>query len=75
MRRRYGAVPWRHDAATYDAALASLAERPSMLAAPRGKPPEGFASLWARLAERLIPVWQEDLLDGLISDLAGPACG
>jgi hypothetical protein len=70
MRRRYRACPWRHGVADYERALARLPERAPALDAPRGNAPEGFESLWRRLADRRIPVWQEDLLERLVEDMA-----
>lgn len=70
MRRRYRARPWRHDIADYERALARLPERAAALDAPRGNAPEGFELLWRRLADRRIPVWQEDLLERLVEDMA-----
>jgi uncharacterized protein (TIGR02679 family) len=69
MRRRYGARTWRHDAATYDRALLAAADRPASLDQPRGRPPEGFGELWARLDEEQVPIWQEDIVDLLVEDL------
>jgi uncharacterized protein (TIGR02679 family) len=70
MRRRYRACPWRHGVADYERALARLPERAPALDAPRGNAPEGFEPLWRRLADRRIPVWQEDLLERLVGDMA-----
>jgi uncharacterized protein (TIGR02679 family) len=69
MRRRYRARPWRHGVADYERALARLPERAPALDAPRGNAPDGFESLWQRLADRRIPVWQEDLLEWLVEDM------
>lgn len=69
MRRRYGARPWRHDAATYDRVLDGTAGRAASLDAPRGRPPAGFDELWGRLDERRVPIWQEDIVDLLVEDL------
>lgn len=69
MRRRYGAVTWRHDAAAYDRALQGAADRPPSLGPPRGRPPAEFEELWARLDEERVPIWQEDMIDLLVEDL------
>jgi uncharacterized protein (TIGR02679 family) len=70
MRRRYRARPWRHGVADYECALQHLPERAPALDAPRGNAPEGYEFLWRRLADRRIPVWQEDLLGRLMEDMA-----
>ena len=44
--------------------------RAPALDAPRGNAPEGFEPLWRRLADRRIPVWQEDLLERSVEDMA-----
>lgn len=69
MRRRFGARPWRHDRDTYSAALERLPARARALGDPRGLAPAGFASIWQLLADRRVPVWQEDLIDELVEDL------
>jgi uncharacterized protein (TIGR02679 family) len=70
MRRRHGAVPWRHDVTDYDAAVALLPDRVNRLGSPRGAAPEGIEMLWRALDECRVPIWQEDLLDRLVDDLA-----
>jgi uncharacterized protein (TIGR02679 family) len=70
MRRRHGAVPWRHSVADYDAAVALLPDRMNRLGSPRGAAPEGSELLWRALDEYRVPIWQEDLLDRLVDDLA-----
>ncbi len=74
MRARYGARPWRHGVSDYERALGRLAARAPALDAPRGSPPAGFESLWLRLAEHRVPVWQEDLLEKLVEDLSLSEC-
>lgn len=71
MRRRQGARPWRHASADYARLAERLGDRAGRLEPPRGAPPEGFGELWAGLAQHRVPVWQEDLLDELVGDLAG----
>jgi uncharacterized protein (TIGR02679 family) len=69
LGRRHGARPWRHSATDYARHVERWSER-KRLDPPRGAAPEGYGELWEALARRRIPIWQEDLLDELVSDLA-----
>jgi uncharacterized protein (TIGR02679 family) len=70
MSRRYRARPWRHGVGDYERALQRLPARAPALEAPRGSAPQGFESVWQRLVARRVPVWQEDLLELLVEDMA-----
>jgi uncharacterized protein (TIGR02679 family) len=70
MHRRHGATRWRHGVADYESALQRLPGRATRLAPPRGVAPDGLEEVWGVLDEHRIPVWQEDLLDVLLDDLA-----
>lgn len=69
LGRRHGARPWRHSATDYARHVERLADR-KRLDPPRGSPPDGYRELWEALIRRRIPIWQEDLLDELVGDLA-----
>lgn len=69
LGRRHGARPWRHSATDYARHVERLADR-KRLNPPRGSAPDGYGELWKALIRRRIPIWQEDLLDELVGDLA-----
>jgi uncharacterized protein (TIGR02679 family) len=72
VRRRYGAHPWRYDAASYRAALAAHAERVRPL---DGRPPA--SGLDAELVAAMLAcggnLQEEAVLDDLVEDLAAPS--
>lgn len=71
VRRRYGARPWRYDAASYRTALAAQAERVQRL---EGRPSTSGpdAELAAAMLECGGGLQEEAVLDDLLEDLADP---
>lgn len=70
LRRRHDAHPWRHSVTDYGRHAERCADREQSLRPPRGSAPDGYGELWEALISHRIPVWQEDLLEELLGDLA-----
>jgi len=75
LAREHDARPWRYDSREYLKALTGLTDRPASLAAERLEVhTQGpFGTLAAVMRERLVAVYEEDVLDTLVSDLAANA--
>jgi uncharacterized protein (TIGR02679 family) len=75
LARKHGAKPWRYDANEYTRAAARFPDRAPTLSSQRlaGLNCEPYGHLAEVMRERLVAVYEEDVLDELIEDLSTPA--
>jgi len=75
LAREHDARPWRYDSREYLRALIGLKDRPASLTPERleAHTQGSFGALATVMRERLVAVYEEDVLDTLVSDLAANA--